>query len=319
MITITSALARKLISQQFPEYAHLRVSEVEKQGHDNRTYRLGDHMLIRMPTAENYALKVPKEQELLPKLARHLSISIPAPIKMGKPSEDYPYPFSIYKWLAGRSINLMTLNEEEMKKLAFDLAKFLKELQNIKDVDGPSPGQHNWWRGDHISIYDKGAREQIANLSHIIDGNKVLDLWERACDTWWREPPVWIHGDFAIGNILVSNRHCEPQSGEAIQENSGSPRFARDDDSKAYKLSAVIDFGGAAIGDPACDLVIAWTYFSGKSREIFIQEIDLDEETWLRARAWALWKATFELCNIVDKTSPEARLQKRIIDEVING
>lgn len=85
------------------------------------------------------------------------------------------------------------------------------------------------------------------------------------------------------------------------------------------KLSAVIDFGGAAVGDPACDLVIAWTYLSGKVREIFISEMDMDQCTWLRARAWALWKATFELCQIADKNIPEAGFQKRIIDEVING
>ena len=284
-------LARKLISQQFPEYASLPIKDVEKQGHDNRTYRLGDHMLIRMPTAECYALKIPKEQELLPQLAKHLSVSIPVPIKMGKPSTDYPYPFSIYTWLPGKSINLLTLTEQEKEQLAFDLAKFLKDLQAITDVEGPEPGQHNWWRGDHVSVYDKGAREQIAGLTEVIDASKALALWDQACTTKWDQKPLWIHGDFAIGNILMDDG----------------------------KLSAVIDFGGVALGDPACDLVIAWTYLSGKAREIFISKMDMDSDTWLRARAWALWKATFELCQITDKNSEEARRQKIIIDEVTNG
>ena len=275
-------LARKLIAEQFPEYANLPIKDVEKQGHDNRTYRLGEHMLIRMPTAADYALKVPKEQELLPQLAKRLSVSIPAPIKMGKPSTDYPYPFSIYKWLPCKSINLLTLTAQDKEQLAFDLAKFLKELQMITDVEGPGPGQHNWWRGDHVTVYDKGAREQIAELAEVIDAVQALALWDKK--------PVWIHGDFAIDNILMD---------------SG-------------KLSAVIDFGGAAVGDPACDLVIAWTYLSGKAREIFISKMNIDPDTWLRACAWALWKATFELCQIADKNSPEAGLQKRIIVEVIN-
>lgn len=287
---ITLELAKKLISTQFPEYVDLTVSEVEQQGHDNRTYRIGDDMLIRMPTAESYALKVPKEQELLPKLAKHLSVAIPAPIKMGKPSEDYPYPFSIYKWLDGSSANHVTLDEQALENLAFELTTFLKELQAITDVEGPSPGQHNWYRGDHISVYDSGAREQIAKLADIIDSSSALELWERACATKWNKTPIWIHGDYAVGNILI----------------------------KDNKLSGVIDFGGTAMGDPACDLVIAWTYLSGKARDIFIRAMDLDEDAWLRARAWALWKATFELCNIADKNSPEARLQKKIIDEVIN-
>ena len=290
-IDITPDLARKLIAEQFPEYSHLQITDVEKQGHDNRTYRFGEHMLIRMPTAADYALKVPKEQELLPQLAKRLSVSITAPIKMGKPSANYPYPFSIYKWLPGKSINLLTLTDQDKEQLAADLAKFLKELQAITDFEGPEPGQHNWWRGDHVSVYDKGARKQIAELAEIIDASKALDLWDKACTTRWDKKPVWIHGDFAIGNILMDGE----------------------------KLSAVIDFGGAAVGDPACDLVIAWTYLSGKAREIFISEMDMDSDTWLRARAWALWKATFELCQITDKRSHEAEAQKRIIDEVANG
>ncbi len=284
-------LARKLIAEQFPEYAHLPITDVEKQGHDNRTYRLGDYMLIRMPTAEHYALKVPKEQELLPQLAKRLSVSIPAPITRGKPSSYYPYPFSIYKWLPGKSINLLILTDSEKEQLSFDLAKFLKELQSITDLEGPKPGQHNWWRGDHVSVYDKGAREQIAELAEIIDAGQAIALWDKARATKWNKTPVWIHGDFAVGNMLM---------------NDG-------------KLSAIIDFGGAAVGDPACDLVIAWTYLSGKAREIFIYEMDMNSDTWLRTRAWALWKATFELCQIADKTTSKALLQKSIIDEVIKG
>ena len=112
----------------------------------------------------------------------------------------------------------------------------------------------------------------------------------QACATRQDKKPVWIHGDFAIGNILVDN--C--------------------------KLSAVIDFSGAAALDPACDLVIAWTYLSGKAREIFISKIDMAPDTWLRARAWALWKATFELCQIADKNSAESLLQKTIIFNILN-
>ncbi len=286
----TLDLAHKLILKQFPEYAHLPITSVESQGHDNRSFRLGDEMLIRMPTDEQYALKVAKEQELLPKLKNHLSFEIPAPIKMGTPSVDYPYPFSIYKWLEGKSINLINKDGIDLETLAQTLAKFLKELQAIKDVDGPKPGQHNWWRGDHVSVYDKGAKEQIAKLTGIIDTEKAIDLWERACNTRWSKPPVWIHGDYAIGNMLMRNG----------------------------KLSAIIDFGGMGMGDPACDLVIAWGFLEGKSREIFINEMNLDKDIWARAKAWALWKATFVLCELEDKNSADAIKQLQIINEVIS-
>lgn len=285
---ITPKLAKKLIINQFPEYAHLSVREVEKQGHDNRTYRLGEDMLIRMPTAESYALAIPKEYELLPKLATRLNTSIPTPLKMGMPSADYPYPFSIYKWLEGQSANHVQIDEATQESIALQLAAFLKTLHRIKDVDGPLPGRHNWWRGDYVSVYDKEAREQISSLTDSIDSAAALNLWEKSCVTKWRKAPVWIHGDFASSNILI----------------------------KDNKLSGVIDFGSMGMGDPACDLVITWTYLSGKAREVFIKEMDLDADTWLRAKGWALWKATFELCQIKDKKSHEAKLQKEIISSL---
>ncbi len=285
---VTIELATNLIKEQFPEYARLAISDIEVQGHDNRTYRLGSDMLIRIPTAESYALKIPLEYEILPKLATNISIPIPEPIKLGQASELYPYPFAIYKWLEGTSANQIHLDKNALENLAQQLAEFLRELQNIK-IKGPTPGQHNWWRGDKVSVYDANARTQIANLKDIIDSNAAIKLWDKACATNWHLQPVWLHGDFAAGNILVHNN----------------------------KLSGVIDFGCTAVGDPACDLVIAWTYLTGNARDIFMQEMQLDSDTWLRARAWALWKATFELCKIIDKSSAAALAQERIINDLL--
>ena len=287
---IDSHLAHLLIQEQFPEYADLPITSVEKQGHDNRTYRLGKSLLIRLPTAESYALKVPKEQALLPKLAPHLTLRIPSPIKMGVASSKYPYSFSIYAWIDGKSLNQIRLDDLQLESIAPDLALFLRELQGIKDVDGPPPGQHNWWRGDHVSFYGKDAREQIAALSTWLDASKALHLWENASETRWNKEPVWIHGDFAPGNILMHNG----------------------------KVSAVIDFGGMGVGDPACDLVIAWTLLHAKARKAFIHALNLDEATWLRARAWALWKATFELCSIADKQSSAAQEHLKIVNAVLS-
>ena len=282
-------LVKNLIADQFPEYAHLTIAPVEKQGHDNRTFRLGDDMLARIPSAKYYALKVPKEQEFLPLLKPYFSVDIPVPIKMGSPSSYYPFNFSIYNWLNGISANHLEFDNKSLESISVQLAKFLKELHGIQGVNGPSPGKHNGWGGDHVSVYDQGARKQIAELSKIIDEHKAMKFWESACKITPNKNPVWIHGDFAFGNFLI---------------NDG-------------KLSGVIDFGGMAVGDPASDLVIAWTFLKDKSREIFIETMNYDLDTWNRARAWALWKATFELCQTKNKNSSYAIKQKQIIKEVL--
>ena len=284
-------LVNKLISDQFPEYAHLPVSPVEKQGHDNRTFRLGNDMLVRIPSAQYYALKVPKEQEFLPLLKPYLTVDIPVPVKMGNPSSYYPFNFSIYKWLEGTSANYLKFDDKSLESIAVQLVKFLKELHGIQSVNGPSKGKHNGWGGDHVSVYDQGARKQIAELSGIIDQNKAMEFWEQTCKTNPNKNPVWIHGDFAFGNFLI----------------------------KDYKLSGVIDFGGMAIGDPASDLVIAWTFLKGKSMEIFIESMGYESDIWIRARGWALWKATFELCQTKDKNNSYALKQKQIIKDVLDG
>ncbi len=291
-LNITTQLAQELIQEQFPKFARLTLQPVARQGHDNRTFRLGEEMSIRLPTAESYALKVPKEQELLPFLAPHLSLSIPSPLFMGKPSKYYPWPWSIYQWLPGKSANEFTAVEDNLlESIAYDLAQFLRELHRIDPSHGPTPGLHNWWRGDHIRVYDAEARTYIAALSKVINSDQALDLWENAMATQWKKEPVWIHGDMAYGNIL-------------LQEG---------------KLTGVIDFGGMGIGDPACDLVMAWTFFKGKSREIFKQSLSLDNNTWLRAKAWALWKAAFELCQLDDTETQKAFLHKKIISDVLTA
>lgn len=286
---ITPTLVKKLITYQFPEFAHLDIQPVKVQGHDNRTFRLGEDMLIRMPTAESYALKVPKEQELLPRLKPHLTTAIPVPLKMGQPTHDYPFPFSIYQWLDGESANNVLIHDDDLENIAIGLACFLNEFQRIDPHFGPPPGAHNWYRGDHISVYDKGARDQIEQIDGLIDCQSALALWEKAMQTKWQNPPVWIHGDVAAGNILVHDG----------------------------KLTGIIDFGGMGVGDPACDLVIAWTFLKNKSREVFKQGINVDNDTWLRAKAWCLWKATFELCNEQNKKCLRATTQKQIINDVL--
>lgn len=282
---INQLLATKLIFEQFPKWSNLAIKPVPIGGHDNRTFRLGDEMLIRMPSAEEYKEKVVKEHKWLPVLAPHLSLSIPSPIALGKPSAHYPWNWSIYRWIEGNSANEIAIEDIDLEQVALGIADFLKQLHEIETRDAPVPGSHNFFRGDSPLVYDAETRAAIAKLGD----NEAIAVWEKAISSNWQQDPVWIHGDLASGNIIL-------QDG---------------------KLSAVIDFSGICVGDPACDLVIAWTFLKGRSRQIFKENMNLDANTWARARGWALWKALITLVALDDKAGVEATKQRDIINSVI--
>ena len=290
MININVERTYKLIAEQFPEYAHLSIKSVKSQGNDNRTFHLGDEMLVRLPNGEEYVRQIAKEHKWLTLLAPKLPLPIPESIAMGRPSNDYPWNWSIYKWLEGDSANTVELNDITLETIAIQLAYFLQELHKFDaDIDS-APEVHNWWRAAHTSTYDKETRELINKLGDVIDARKAISLWQKAISSKWGRRAVWVHGDVASGNILLSRG----------------------------KLCAVIDFGCLGIGDPACDLTIAWTFFKNNSRQVFKNAFNFDAETWERARGWALWKAMFTLNEIEDKNGLEAIKQNQIIESIIN-
>lgn len=288
-LKITTKTAITLIAEQFPQFAHLHISPVAHGGSDNRTFHLGSEMSIRLPSGEEYVRQVKKEQEWLPKIAPHLPLPIPKPIAMGMPSEAYPLNWSIYQWLDGKSANTLALHDLDLETIAVQLAQFLSEFHQFDGAGAPAPGLHNWWRAAHTSVYDAETRSLIEKLKDFVDVDKANTLWQRAINSKWDREPVWVHGDVASGNLLVKDK----------------------------KLAAVIDFGCMGIGDPACDLTIAWTFFKGKSREIFKAHLPLDEETWARARGWAMWKALYEISVLEDKSGAALTKQLQVIEAVI--
>jgi aminoglycoside phosphotransferase (APT) family kinase protein len=82
-------------------------------------------------------------------------------------------------------------------------------------------------------------------------------------------------------------------------------------------LCAVIDFGCMAVGDPACDLVMAWTFFDRVPRKRFKVSMGLDEATWRRGRAWALWKALITLAKSREDAPFEAARQRAILEAIL--
>ncbi|WP_203819283.1 aminoglycoside phosphotransferase family protein [Paractinoplanes ferrugineus] len=284
---IDVALVERLVAGQFPQWAGLPVAPVEVDGWDNRTYRLGTTMTVRLPTAEGYVAAVAKENEWLPRLAPQLPVAVPRILGQGQPGEGYPYPWSVRGWLAGETASRGRVADRA--KFAASVAGFLRALQRCDTSGAPVAGRHSWYRGASPEHYDDETRRCLAALAGVVDTERATRVWEAALAAEWRGSPVWFHGDIAAGNLLVSG-------GELV---------------------AVIDFGTSGVGDPACDLVIAWTDFAGESRRVFRSEVAQDAGTWARARGWLLWKSLLVLSEILGTDPAQEAVQQRLITEVL--
>lgn len=258
---ITADVAARLVAAQFPQWASLPVVPVTLNGWDNTTFRLGDELSVRLPSADGYTAQVAKEHRWLPVLAPGLPLPIPEPVAMGRPSDEFPRPWSVYRWIAGKPASADQVADPV--RFASRLAAFLAALQAIDSSDGPQPGEHNFFRGGPLATYDQQTRQLIRLTAGHVDASAATRVWDAAMASTWERPPVWVHGDVTGSNLLIADG----------------------------ALHAVIDFGGLAVGDPACDLVMEWTFFTGAGAAAFRRGLDLDEATWARGRGWALWKA----------------------------
>ena len=286
-VHIDAPLVQRLIASQFPEWRQLHVRPVKVDGWDNRTFRLGDDKSVRLPSAEGYKGQVEKEQEWLPRLASRLPLPIPALEAMGVPGQGFPWNWAVNKWLVGDSLTPDSI--DDLESCAKTLAAFVSALERVDARNGPAAGGHNFHRGGPLVTYDAQTRSAIAILRDVVDARSANALWNAALETNWDAGGVWIHGDLNASNLIASGG----------------------------RLSAVIDFGLLGVGDPACDLTIAWTLFSGASRAAFRASLSFTDATWARARGWALWKALITIVGQDDADSTTVRRSQRVIAELI--
>lgn len=261
-----AALVRRLLARQFPRWAELPIERVVHSGTDNAIYRLGGDMVVRMPRREKTGEQVEKEVRWLPRFAPHLPLAIPVSLAVGDPGEGYPWRWLIAPWLKGDDASAEHLRD--LREAALDLAAFIQALQRIDATGGPRPGRHNFFRGVPLAARDDYTRDAIARSEALVDTAAVTAAWESALAApAWDGAPMWVHGDLLPGNILAAGG----------------------------RVSAVIDFGGLGVGDPAVELIVAWTLFSGESRAAFRAALGVDDATWARGRGWALSTAIVAL------------------------
>jgi aminoglycoside phosphotransferase (APT) family kinase protein len=289
-VDIDAPLVRRLLAQQFPEWADLPIEPVWPRGTDNALFRLGGEMVARLPRRTRTVATLEKERRWLPRLAPRLPLTVPTPLADGMPGEGYPFPWAIYTWLEGETAH-RERSIGDAEAFARDLAQLVAALQRIDPVDGPPPGEHNFFRGERLVKRDAATRAAIASLERRIDAKAVTADWEEALRApEWQRPPVWIHGDLDSRNLLV-------QDG---------------------RLSAVIDFGSLGVGDPACDVMVAWKVLSADTRDSFRTTVTIDGATWARGRGWALSQALMALAYYTLETNAVLVLEaERWLAEVL--
>lgn len=254
-----AVLVRRLLAAQFPRWAGLPIAPVPSAGTDNALYRLGGDLVVRLPRIESAVGQVEKERRWLPELAPHLPLPVPVPLAQGAPGEGYPWPWSVTRWLAGENTTIGRLADPGQAATA--LAGFIAALLRVDPAGGPPPGSHNSFRGGPLARRDASTRAAIIALQGTLDADAATATWEAALRApAWPGPPVWIHGDLQPANLLVAEG----------------------------RLSAVIDFGCLGVGDPACDVMVAWTFLSADTRDAFRAALAVDDATWARGRGWAL-------------------------------
>jgi aminoglycoside phosphotransferase (APT) family kinase protein len=258
-VPIDETLVRRLLAAQFPAWADLPLARVPSAGTDNALFRLGEELFVRLPRIAWAVGQVAKEQHWLPRLARDLPLPVPTPLAAGLPGEGYPWPWSVYTWLPGEPVTPKALGHSH--HAAADLAAFIAALHQIDPAGGPTPGEGNSGRGVPLADRDTRVRAAIAELGGLIDPAAVTAEWEAALAApVWDRPGVWIHGDLAPSNLLATGG----------------------------RISAVIDFGCLGVGDPACDLLVAWNFLTRETRQTFRRALSVDDATWQRGRGWAL-------------------------------
>ncbi len=250
---IDAALARRLVDTQFPQWAELPLLLFTPAGSDHVIYRLGEELSVRIPRHAGAITQARKEAEWLPRLAPHLPLAVPVPVEVGEPDFGYPWPWSASRWLAGEVATVDALSGSH--EAAVVLAEFLTALHRFDSATTQD------LTGQPLSTWDTATRSAITKAGDAFDTAAMGELWDAALAAPdWDRPPVWFHGDFHTGNLLTAKG----------------------------RLSAVIDFGELGKGDPARDLIIAFTLMSAETRATFRTTLDVDDATWSRGRGWAL-------------------------------
>ena len=286
-----------MLREQFPNLSDLPLEPFQSAATDNVVYRLGTDLLVRLPQSSSAADQVAKDARWLPQLAPHLSVEIPTVVGEGRPTDLFPWPWSVQKWIDGSDAGSGAARDRI--EVAAVLGTVVQEIRRVDTAGAPTPSAANSFRGAPLATRDDHVRhaarfiEQMGSNNRFtagIDVARAMRIWQSAVDAApWGGPPVWIHGDLIPGNILMHGT----------------------------ELAALIDFGCAAVGDPAGDIMAAWTLFQGEARKEFLARTHVDDDTHARARGWAAYVGITAMPYHHDTNPSFCAFARGILDDML--
>lgn len=286
-IPVDEGLARRLVCEQFPAWADLSLRRAPSAGTSHAIFRLGQDKSLRLPLYPGPDRQALLEWQWLPLLAPRLPLRVPVPLGLGAPTREYPWTWSVHPWIEGESATAGCI--ADMHEAARALGRFVAAMRSLDLPGGPPPSLSD--RGGPLAPRDEAVQEALGALVDEIDTRRASAAWDRAlAAAAWTGPPTWLHGDLHEGNLLA----------------------------RAGRLQAVIDWGCLAVGDPAPDLMVAWTFLPKAERGTFRDAVGADDASWERARGWALSMGLIALPYYLASNPDFAGLARRIIEAVLD-
>jgi aminoglycoside phosphotransferase (APT) family kinase protein len=278
---IDESLVERLVRAQFPRFAGLPVRAFRSTGTVNAVFRLGDEWCVRLPRLARWAPALERETRWLPELGPLLPLGVPEVAAVAEPSAEFGWTWAIYRWLEGSPYDDAMATDQE--RAAADLAGFVHALRvPAVTADVPRAGRRP------LRELDEVTRQAIAAIGP--GAEAALAAWLAALEApVWDGAPTWIHADLLRPNLLVSGG----------------------------RLAAVLDFGSVGAGDPAADVVPAWSVFGPAGRTAYRRALGVDEGTWQRARGYALHQAALIIPYYAATNPAFAAQARRTVAEVV--
>lgn len=251
---------RTALDSQFPEFQALPLTPFASSGTVNAVFRLGDHLVVRVPLIDWGASDARREALVLGLLANRPSVAIPEFIGHGRavPHAGIPWDWSVLRWIEGDRSHGDRVADPD--GLAASLATVFSALSRVPTCGAPRALASGEIDDDHEQI-----RAVIGSIGHLVDAAGVVEAWDsmRGIPRGAAADLTWIHGDPTPGNLIV----------------------------EGGRLTALIDWASAGVGDVSHDLIVAWWLLPASSRRRFRDTVACDDATWARGRARALRKA----------------------------